>query len=230
MPKNITIILVVVSFIVSCKSEIQQVKSPTPTYINSDTISRFFIKKKTKITDQWTEVDFSSGELIEKMAYADTSNFLHQRIYPCARCFLRPEAAIALMKAKDIAEQKGVKLVIFDCYRPKRYQQIMYNIIQNPDYVAEPGKGSMHNKGLAVDIAFSAKNGTLPDFGSDFDDFSERAHFNFEGITTEAKENRKLLKSIMEQSGFTAYDKEWWHFNYSKAKYETDDFIWDCAQ
>jgi D-alanyl-D-alanine dipeptidase len=174
----------------------------------------------------WNEVKSDSG-LILRMAYADTNNFTHEQIYPCPKCYLRPEVNKALIAAGKLALSKNLNLIIFDCYRPKQYQQKMYDIVKNPDYVALPVKGSMHNKGLAVDIALS-KEGKLLDFGSEFDDFSVKAHYSAKGISATARKNRALLRSIMIKAGFAPYENEWWHFNYSTVKYPADDFIWNC--
>ncbi|MFY9310266.1 MAG: M15 family metallopeptidase [Bacteroidia bacterium] len=176
----------------------------------------------------WSQIDFEKLGIIAKMAYADTANFMHEKIYPCAKCFLRPEAAAALIKAADIAKKQNLRLVIYDCYRPRVYQQKMYDIVQNPDYVAAPGNGSKHNRGLAVDIALADASGVLLDFGCAFDDFSEKAHYTYQGISEQAKSNRKKLRDIMVEAGFEPYKNEWWHFNYSTVSYPSDDFLWNC--
>jgi zinc D-Ala-D-Ala dipeptidase len=174
----------------------------------------------------WNEVKFDSG-IFSQMAYADTNNFTGERIYPCGKCYLRPEAYDALMEARRHALLQGLNLVIFDCYRPMQFQKKMYDIVKNPKYVALPEKGSMHNKGLAVDIAL-ARDGKLLDFGTGFDDFSEKAHYGSRNTSSEAGKNRTLLRSIMVKAGFTAYENEWWHFNYSKVDYPADEFVWSC--
>jgi D-alanyl-D-alanine dipeptidase len=208
MQKNITIILAGVSFLI-CNNNSLKGQTGTPS-IN------------------WKEVDFKEAHIIEKLAYADTANFMHEKIYPCAKCFLRPEATEALLKANRLAAQSHLRIVLFDCYRPKVYQQKMYDLVKNPDYVALPTKGSMHNKGLAVDIGLADANGMLLDFGCAFDDFSDKAHFSYPGISAGAKANRTLLQNIMLQAGFEPYKNEWWHFNFKKAEYPVDDFIWKC--
>ena len=105
----------------------------------------------------------------------------------------------------------------------------MFDIVKNPKYVAEPKQGgSMHNKGLAVDISLANKNGILLDFGGEFDDFSEKSHHGYKDLSSTAKANRKLLKEIMIEVGFEPYKYEWWHYSYKKVNYSLDDFIWDC--
>lgn len=137
--------------------------------------------KTTSIKDtipwEFVEIEFKNLGIIDKMAYATDSNFLHLKVYPCARAFLRVEPYAALIRANEIARKKGIKLVLFDAYRPISIQRKMYDIIQNPDYVAHPDKGSKHNRGSAIDISLADKN-VIMDMGTEFDDFSEKAHYS----------------------------------------------------
>ena len=183
-----------------------------------------------KDTGDWAEIKMDTLGMVNKMAYADTANFMKQKIYPCARCFLRAEVAEALEKANTRANAKNLKLVIFDCYRPYGYQQKMYEIVNNPRYVAPPGKGSNHNRGAAVDLSLADENGNLLDMGNEFDDFSSLSHYISDKISEKAQNNRKLLRGIMTEAGFMPYDNEWWHFDYRKKKYETSDFRWECNE
>jgi D-alanyl-D-alanine dipeptidase len=224
MQKNITIILVVVSLF-SCRNKGTHNALPGGSAAKTEIA---IITQKTDTTKPWKEIDFNSSGMIANIVYADTLNFMREKIYDCAKCFLRPEAYAALLKANELAKKQQLKLMIFDCYRPKIYQIKMYNIVKNPDYVALPGKGSMHNKGLAIDIGLADINGKMLDMGSAFDEFSEKAHYTFSNISPAAKANRKKLREIMVISGFKPYDKEWWHFNYTAVNYPTDDFIWNC--
>ncbi|MHA3788023.1 M15 family metallopeptidase [Flavobacterium hauense] len=177
---------------------------------------------------EWAEVNFEAQGIQNRMAYADTANFMHQKIYPCARCFLRPEVAEALEEANQIAKDKGYTLVVYDCYRPYGYQKVMYDIVNDPRYVAPPGKGSNHNRGRAIDLSLADENGNLLDMGTPFDDFTEQSHYDADGITREARRNRRALRNIMKKAGFSPYNHEWWHFDYKKQNYETADFRWDC--
>lgn len=184
--------------------------------------------RNDSVNPLWAEVDFEASGMLNRMAYADTANFMHAKIYPCARCFLRPEVAEALDKANEIAKGKGVTLVIYDCYRPYPFQQVMYDIVNDPRYVAPPGKGSNHNRGAAVDISLADEHGELLDMGGAFDDFTEISHYDSDNVSKIGKKNRKLLRNIMKKAGFTPLSSEWWHFDYKKVRYETASFIWDC--
>jgi len=180
------------------------------------------------IAKDWSEIQFDSLGIANRMAYADTANFMHEKIYPCARCYLRPEVAEVLREANKIAKNKGVTIVIYDCYRPYSYQYKMYEIVNNPTYVAKPGKGSNHNRGAAIDLSLMDENGQLLDMGGAFDDFSAISNYAAEGLSKEVRKNRRLLRRIMTRAGFKPYESEWWHFDYKQKRYETSDFRWDC--
>lgn len=184
---------------------------------------------KDSIPKGWAEINMGYT-VINKMAYADTANFMHRKIYPCARCFLRPEVASAFEDAVQIASAKDVKLVVYDCYRPYQFQYKMYEIVNNPRYVAKPVKGSNHNRGQAVDVALADSCGNLLDMGNNFDDFSEKSHYASKSISKEGRANRKLLRSIMVAAGFSPYDNEWWHFDYKVVQYPVANFVWDCNE
>lgn len=177
----------------------------------------------------FAEVQFDSLAMINKMAYADTANFMHQKVYPCARCFLRPDVATALEVANKAAKDKGYTIVIYDCYRPISIQYKMYEIVKNPEWVAKPAKGSNHNRGAAIDLSLADENGNLLDMGGAFDEFSEVSHYSYAGISAEAKKNRKVLRTIMLRAGFSAYESEWWHFDYKKKRYPASGLVWGCT-
>jgi zinc D-Ala-D-Ala dipeptidase len=180
-------------------------------------------------TGEWKEIAPAyKKQVVMKMAYATKDNFLKQKIYPCATCLLRPEAMQALYCAIDSAKKLGYKLVIFDCYRPQTMQQKMFDIMPDTKYVADPKKGSMHNRGLALDIGLADANGKLLNCGSAFDDFTSKAHFANTNCSKNAIENKTALRKIMTSCGFEPYDNEWWHFSYKKVKYDTASFEWNC--
>ncbi len=222
MQKNITIILAGVSILFACTSQTTKQKL-APTTIQK-------IPVTTDTLKNWVQLQDSSRTIIIDQRYASTNNFMHKQIYPCSKMYVRPEVATALYQAATIAHAHNVQLVIYDAYRPQKFQKIMYDIVQNPTYVALPSKGSMHNKGLAVDIALADSNGTVLDFGSSFDDFTTKANYSYNHCSTNQKNNRALLRTMMTQVGFSPYEKEWWHFNYTKVNYPTDAFIWNCNE
>lgn len=181
-------------------------------------------------TTEWINLAMQDSTFVIDMPYATKDNFLKEKIYPCAKCLLREDAANALIAAQKMTQSKGYSIVIFDCYRPLPLQQKMFDIKPDTKYVADPKRGSKHNKGVAVDISLADKNGKLLDMGTDFDSFSKLAHYNTNDISAEAKANRILLREIMLANDFTPYDSEWWHFNYKDTDYPNEDFVWDCNE
>ena len=176
----------------------------------------------------WKNLEKEDSSIIISMPYATTDNFLKEKIYPCAKCYLREDAAKALLKAQKLAQSKGYSIIIYDCYRPLPLQQKMFDIIPDTKYVADPKRGSRHNKGVAVDISLANEIGEPLNMGTAFDDFSEQAHFSAKNISAKAKANRKLLRDIMLTNDFTPYDNEWWHFNYKNTDFPNENFVWDC--
>lgn len=175
----------------------------------------------------WLDIGADEDFLV-MMPYADTRNFTGKKIYDCPRCLLRNEVAGALIAANCVALAEGYKIVLYDCYRPRPYQQKMYDVVSDKRYVADPAKGSMHNRGCAVDVGLADSKNNLLDMGTGFDDFSKKADYFFIGLTAGQKKNRTLLRTLMTAAGFEPYDREWWHFTYKKKDYPLSDYIWPC--
>ena len=170
-----------------------------------------------------------SQDFIYDMRYATENNFLKSKVYDCDECYLRLKTVKALISANDSFLKLGYKIKIFDCYRPLSVQKKMWDIVSNPSYVANPAKGSIHNRGGAVDITLVDKNGITVDFGTDFDFFGKEASHSYKKLDRKVRNNRKLLRKIMEENGFKALESEWWHYNFSGAlANKVSDFNWDC--
>ncbi|MFD2588765.1 M15 family metallopeptidase [Croceitalea marina] len=163
------------------------------------------------------------------MRYATENNFLKAKVYDCAECYTRVRTAKALLKANTEFLKKGVKIKFFDCYRPNSVQYKMWKIVPNPQYVANPVKGSIHNKGGAVDITLVDLEGKELDMGTDFDFFGKRAYHDNLDLPQEILDNRKLLKETMEKYGFWSIRTEWWHYNLSAgSNANIANFKWEC--
>lgn len=172
--------------------------------------------------------DFSDGFAYD-MRYATTNNFLKAKVYDCAECYTRLKTVKALLAANKEFKSKGVKIKFFDCYRPNSVQYKMWKIVPNPQYVANPVKGSIHNKGGAVDITLVTLEGEELDMGTDFDFFGKRAYHDNLDLPQEILNNRKLLKEIMKKHGFWSTRTEWWHYNLQGAhKDPIANFKWEC--
>lgn len=170
-----------------------------------------------------------SNDFVYNMKYATTDNFLKSKVYNCEACYLRYKTVKALLNANEKFLKKGFRIMLFDCYRPLAIQKKMWEIVSNPNYVADPKKGSIHNRGGAVDITLVDLQGKELDMGTPFDFFGIEASHNFEQLSDEVKANRKLLRKIMTQNNFKIFESEWWHYNLKNAQKDPiSNFKWDC--
>ncbi|MCK0156894.1 M15 family metallopeptidase [Cellulophaga sp. F20128] len=172
--------------------------------------------------------DFSD-DFAYDMRYATKNNFLKEKVYDCAECYTRVKTVKALLKANKAFMKLGYRIKFFDCYRPNSVQYKMWAIVPNPQYVANPKKGSIHNKGGAVDITLETLEGKELDMGTDFDFFGKRAYHDNLDLPESILENRKVLKETMEEYGFWSIRTEWWHYNLSTASNDkVANFKWEC--
>jgi zinc D-Ala-D-Ala dipeptidase len=175
--------------------------------------------------------EFKNSDLVElikldpsiklDIKYATNDNLTGEPVYKEARAFMQRDAAMALIKANSALKAEGYSLLIFDGYRPWSVTKLFWDKTseENKRFVADPKKGSKHNRGCAVDLTlFDLKTGKQVDMPSVYDEMSERAYPNYTGGTEEARRLRDLLRSKMEEQGFAVYDYEWWHFDYKDWK------------
>ena len=157
-------------------------------------------------------------KILIDIRYATPNNFTHGTLYPEARCLLLSEVAEKLSHVQKSLEKKGLGLKIFDGYRPLSVQKKMWAIYPVEGYVANPAKGSNHNRGAAVDLTLVDSQGKELPMPSAYDEFSERAHRDYMGGKPEETRNRQILQEEMEKEGFHGISTEWWHFDYKEAK------------
>lgn len=153
--------------------------------------------------------------------YATTNDFLGTPVYTQARAFLQRPAAEALLRAHRELKHHGYGLIIHDGYRPWYVTKIFWDA--TPDdkkiFVADPAKGSVHNRGCAVDLSlYDLETGREVEMPSGYDEMTERAYPNYTGGTEAERTLRELLRHAMEAQGFTVNPKEWWHFDYKDWK------------
>jgi len=154
------------------------------------------------------------------LRYATTNNFMHEKLYPSvSTTYLRLPAAKALQHVQSELNNLGIGLKIFDAYRPYSVTEKMWEPIKDERYVADPKKGSGHNRGIAVDLTLiNLKTKVELPMGTGYDNFSDTAHSTFMALPVEILQNRNLLKNIMEKNGFKVLETEWWHYSYPDAK------------
>ena len=202
-PFNLTIWLVLLAACIqSCSSQTE----PTP-------------DKLVLIKDYIPGIDID-------LKYSTMENFTDTILYTTDSCWLAYGAVQNLKLVEDSLNNireyhgklypKGIGLRIWDGFRPISVQYKMWEIVPDSRYVANPRKGSSHNRGGAVDVTLidKATGGELS-MPTDFDYFGEEAHHGFQGHSEEILNNRELLRSIMEEiGGFSLYEEEWWHYKF----------------
>src|SRR5690606_24659056 len=151
------------------------------------------------------------------------------KVYDCAECYLRYKTIKKLVEANQKFIKLGYQIKIFDCYRPLDVQKKMWAIVSNPSYVADPSKGSIHNRGAAVDITLVDFDGNELDMGTDFDHFGKESAHLYQDLSETVLNNRKLLREVMEDSSFKIIKSEWWHYDLvTEEKYKVSNFTWNC--
>ena len=149
--------------------------------------------------------------------YATANNFTGRAVYAEARAFLQRPAAEALVRAHRALGRKGYGLAVFDGYRPWSVTRLFWELTpaDKKQFVADPSKGSRHNRGCAVDLTlYDLKTGRQVRMPGEYDEMSERSHVNYAGGTAEQRALRDLLRAAMEAEGFAVYEPEWWHYDY----------------
>jgi zinc D-Ala-D-Ala dipeptidase len=174
-----------------------------------------------------TEANKNEADLVEltklsksiklDIRYATANNFVGRPVYTEARAFLQRPAAEALVRVHKKLKHEGLGIMIFDGYRPWAITKLFWEVVPDDKrkFVADPAKGSKHNRGCAVDLSiYDLKSGKPIDMPSGFDEFTERASPDYKGGSEQERANRDKLRRMMEAEGFTVNANEWWHFDY----------------
>lgn len=151
--------------------------------------------------------------IIVDMRYATEDNFAKKKLYDSNTCFLRRSTAAKLDAVQKELERMNLGLKVWDCYRPLSVQWALWAILPDERYVADPKKGSRHNRASAVDLTLVDSQGKELQMPTGFDDFSLKAGHRYQDLPDQAIRNRELLKSQMEKAGFIPLPEEWWHYD-----------------
>jgi serine beta-lactamase-like protein LACTB len=149
--------------------------------------------------------------------YATANNFLGVPVYSSAKAFLQRPAAVALERVQAKLKEQGYGLLVYDAYRPWHVTKLFRDATPAKfhTFVADPLKGSRHNRGCAVDLGlYDLKGGQPVGMPSGYDEFSDRAFPDYPGGTSRRRWHRDLLRRAMGAEGFAVYGEEWWHFDY----------------
>ncbi len=180
------------------------------------------------------EGEFRGSELVDlekvvegvklDVRYATDNNFLSTPVYTSAKAFMQKPAAEALNRVQASLKKEGYGLLVFDGYRPWYVTKVFWDATPEKfhTFVADPSKGSRHNRGCAVDLTLiDLKTGKPVEMPGGYDEFSDRSYADYPGGTSRQRWHRELLRAAMAAEGFTVYDAEWWHFDYKDwAKYK----------
>ena len=188
------------------------------------------IKHKIKSlldSNLWAEIHSGENNILVEMRYASEDNFMNKKVYPCSRCFFRPVVAQKIIEIADILAKQDLRIKLLDCYRPAHFQHELWNAVPDWRYVAPPIKGSMHGRGLGVDLTLCDTMGKELNMGTPYDYFGRETRHDYLDYPLNILENRKKIKTAMIDAGFIAGRSEWWHYSFP-AKFPLDSIVWNC--
>ncbi|QYS89224.1 D-alanyl-D-alanine dipeptidase [Flavobacterium davisii] len=194
-------------------------------------MNNFSQNEKKAILHDTTFVNINeySKNFVLDIKYATDDNFFKKKVYDCNACYLRYKTVKQLIKANKEFAQRGYRIKLFDCYRPLSVQKKMWQIVSNPNYVANPERGSIHNRGGAVDLTLIDKQGNDVNMGTAFDHFGKESSHTYTNLPQKVLENRKWLKEIMKKHHFDSLESEWWHYSLEGARqFQLSNFNWQC--
>ena len=151
-------------------------------------------------------------DVVVDLIYAGANNFTGQAIYAHPLCFLHPQAEACLCKAIAAAKAAGFRLKILDAYRPQEAQEALWAVAPNPDYIADPKKGSNHTRGVAIDLTLIGLDGQVRDMGTLVDTMTAASHHFHAAHPVAVQLNRMRLLTFMLEAGFVHHPREWWHY------------------
>jgi D-alanyl-D-alanine dipeptidase len=228
--KMISLLWVLLSFTAGCREQRKQIPGMLPPREVQPARQAGMPEINSLPDTAFVRLSDYSPDFSYDLRYATSDNFMEEAVYDCPKCYTRVKTARALIAANREFMDKGVRIRYFDCYRPNSVQYRMWEIVPNPQYVANPRKGSIHNRGGAVDITLETLEGTPLDMGTDFDFFGKRAYHDNRDLPQKILDNRSLLRETMEKYGFSSVRTEWWHYNLKAAySYPVADFRWPCS-
>ena len=158
------------------------------------------------------EIETSRFNVDLHLAYATPDNFTGKPIYARAAAYLNPASCERLARAAALAAALGVRIRIFDAFRPTEAQWVMWNHTPDAEFLADPRRGSPHSRGAAIDLTLIDCAGRPLDMGTPFDAFTALSHHGSTLVPLEAQRNRLLLLGLMTAAGWDFYRNEWWHY------------------
>lgn len=169
--------------------------------------------------------------IVLDIRYATRHNFTGAAQYKKPAAWMRRRPAMALKEVQAELNKKGLGLKIYDAYRPYSVSLALWNAAPDKRYVANPRRGSHHNRGIAIDLTIiDLRTGHELDMGTAFDNFTDTAHHNFTALPPQVLANRHLLKNLMWKHGFNYVPTEWWHYHWRDKNYDVLDLDFSQLQ
>ena len=186
-----------------------------------------YISDALKATPPEEKGDFREPNLVDvttvldnvklDIRYATTNNFLNAPTYSEGKSFLHRPAVMALNEANKRFNKMGYGILVHDAYRPWYVTKVFWDATEGDErnFVANPDNGSIHNRGSAIDLTlYELESGKVIKMVGTYDEMSERSYPDYMGGTALERWHRKLLRHVMEDSGFKVIYNEWWHFDH----------------
>ena len=202
-------------FLIFSFSTFAQNSSPAKLVVVSS-YNQYLASIKTNPNNELIEIKKAIPNIKLDIRYATKNNFMKQVMYKQARAFARKPVVESLKKIQRELNKKGYGLKIFDGYRPYAITVEFYKKASDKNFVANPSKGSKHNRGCAVDLTLiDLKTGKEVAMATPYDSFSAAAAANYEQVPAAVKKNRDLLITTMKKFQLNVLDNEWWHYDFS---------------
>lgn len=181
-------------------------------------IADFNLYKKQIATNKdltLVEIKKEIPSVVLEVRYATTNNFMQEVMYKQARAFARKPVVAQLKLIQAELKKHGYGLKIYDGYRPYDVTLAFYEKATNKKFVANPAKGSKHNRGCAIDLSIiDLKTGKDVPMPTPYDSFEDAAAANYSNLPAHIIKNRDFLIEVMEKHGFKVLAHEWWHFDF----------------
>lgn len=161
-------------------------------------------------------------DIVVELKYATNQNFTNHVVYDFTEAYLRYSTVLKLMDVQEELREQGLRLKIWDAFRPLKAQEKLWAAKPDPNFVSNPWNGTnSHSRGHTLDITLVNGEGKELEMPTGFDDFSTYADRDYSDCTDAAAKNAMLLQEVMEKNGFTGLQSEWWHFS-ENAEYEIE--------
>jgi D-alanyl-D-alanine dipeptidase len=221
---------VVVFLLASCLTSCAQKNEQNPyglTVISNYKVYRSDYQKNPN--NELVDIKKAIPAIVLDIRYATKNNFMQQVMYKQARAFARKPVVAQLKKIQGLLEKKGYGLKIFDAYRPYAITIAFYKKASDKNFVANPAKGSKHNRGCAIDLTLiDLKTGKDVEMPTPYDSFAPQAAPHYDQLPSKIIKNRDFLIATMQANGFKVIYNEWWHFDFNGwQNYELMDIPFD---